>query len=120
MNFHSNVSSFAQQQSSTTMFDPEPWRKPYGHLGAQTFAANAELNGHYGVVYPANALGLTSDVHQVNRDSDHLPTQTTGGYYFNDAVVHPVSDSVERSLFIIDRLFFRWWTGPVSCSISLP
>jgi hypothetical protein len=31
-----------------------------------------------------------------------------------------VSDSVVRSVLIIDRFRFLWWTGPVSCSISLP
>ena len=85
------------------MFDPESWRKAYGH---PTFGANAETNGGYGVVYPANALGLTSDLQEVNRDSDRLPTQTMGEYFFNSSVAHPVSFPVVRSLLIIDRSCF--------------
>jgi hypothetical protein len=107
MTFHPDnyISPIAQQQSSS-MFDPE---KLYGHLGAApTFTmANTELNGyHSGVVHSTNPLGLTANVHEVNRDSDPLPTQTMEGYFFNKSVVHPVSDSVVRSLLIIDRLIF--------------
>jgi hypothetical protein len=112
MSFYSNVSSFAHQRSSSNFkFDPESWREAYGHRGVPTFGANAETNGHYGVVYPTNALGLTSDLQEVDRDNDRLPTQTMGGY-FNNGVAHPVSVSFVRSLWIIDWSCFLGGQDP--------
>ena len=97
MNFNLNGTSFAHQQYG--VFDPDSWRRSYGHPPS-TSGAGSDLNGHYGVAYPDNALGLTSDLHNVNRDIDRLSSQPVAGNFFNNGVGHQVRIFFLRCLAI--------------------